>query len=209
MYRNFANVDLNSGSSTGVGYSALDVLEPKAWSSIFGGTNAAGETTKTLLSELEINLRFTVGTQPAPVVIHCFLVTLKRAANVVSMGSLTNDVEYSTMPPGNPESHENVILNEKVFKIHRHRKFTLAQQPEGDSYVGNKGGNPYCSWKDIKWKLYPKMMLKSVQGDWTTLSITDLPPSQRMYILCFFNNSYSAYHDGYAANFLYTCKNMY
>ena len=140
-----SKLTLQAGGSTGTGYIGLTLTEPKTWKNIFATTNASGETSKTLLSKLQISLLFSVDTQPAPVTYNMFLVSMKRGSQITNMNSLTDDVAFSTMPAGNPEACQNIFLNEKIFKIHRRRPFTLAQLPDGNSSV-DKGGDPPCSW---------------------------------------------------------------
>ena len=53
------------------------------------------------------------------------------------------------------------------------------------------------------------MILKSYEGDWTTLSVDDLPATQRLFLTICFNTSYVDFHNGCAADMLYTCKSMY
>lgn len=209
-YSRNANLTLEGALAGGTGYIGVKMVQPTDWTNIFATTNAEGETNKTYLEKMQIQLRFFINNQPAPVTYNVFLVSLHRAAGTLDLNALQNNEHYMTMPTGNPESMENVFLNPKVFKTHRKRKFTLAQNPESATQPAQPAnGYPPCSWKELKWNIYPKMTLKCYNGDWKTLQELDLPPTQRYYLIVFMNNSFKDYFNMAALTTLYTCKNMY
>lgn len=210
-YRQTANISLLSTLFPGgAGYVGVKLTQPVDWKSIFAETNAQGETNKTLLSEIQLHLRFTITTAIAPTVYHCFVVSLRRAAGTLNISGLTNDVHFMTQPAGNPECCYSVILNPKLFRIHRQRKFTLAINSEGANQLANPtDGFPPCSWKDINWVLKPKCTLKSYQGEWSALQELDLPTTQRYYLLVFMSNSGTDAQNNCSMTNLIKCKNMY
>ncbi len=208
-YSEYGLVNLYSSDASGQAYQFIPLMNPQTWTQIFAETNVP-VTNKTLVNSMTIMFRFNVATQPAPVVYHLFIVSCKRSAGTLDIDKLTNGDHYETTPATSAQGMQNVMLNPKCFKIHRHRKFTLSVNSAGDQIAAKTDGFPPCSWKDIKYQLYPKMTLRNYDGDWKSMDELDLPPSQRYYALVFFNSSFAAnYYNTVTYNNVWQTRNMY
>lgn len=187
----YGQINLYSSDPSGQGYQYLPLMNPPTWGQIFATTNVAGQSNKTLVDSITMGLRFAVYAQPAPVVYHVFIVSLKRTAGTMDIAALQNGAHFETAPKTTWHGMDNVVLNPKCFKIHRQRCFTLSTLAESKNIPTQAGqGYPPCSWKQIKWRLYPKATLRNYKGDWKVLEELDLPVTQRYYMLVFFDNSY-------------------
>lgn len=208
----YGQIAMYSADASGQGYQSIQLMNPTTWQAIFATTNVAGQSNKTLVNSLQLGLRFEVWGQPHPVVYHLFIVSLRRSAGTLNIAALQNGMHYETGPSTTAFGMHQVTLNPKVFHIHRRRAFTLAQNSESkDVPAENGNGYPPCSWKEIKYRLYPKCTLRNYNGNWKLLKELDLPTTQRYYALVFFNNSYagSEYYNKVSYNNIWVTRNMF
>ena len=208
----YGQVNLYATDASGQGYSSLMLMNPTTWGAIFANTNVAGDSNKTLVQSMTLGLRFNLYGQPAPVCYHLFIVSLRRSAGTLNINALVNGQHYETQPMTTAFGMQSVVLNPKVFHVHRRKTFTLAQNAQAKNQPQTAGqGFPPCSWKEVKYKLYPKLTIRNYNGDWKSLQELDLPTTQRYYLLCFFNNSFpgpEAYNHMSFSN-IWVTRNMF
>lgn len=215
MYSESAKLNLYSSDASGQGYLAMPLTNCVSWDNVFN-TSAGlyAPQFKTQWMKMQMAIRFQIKDQPAPVVYHMYVVSLKRAAGTLNINGLTLGDHYETaaVDPDSPNPQlpmVNVMLNPKCFTIHKYRKFTLAAKPESDPTPQARNDFPPTSWKDVRCTLYPRKMIRSYDGQWDKLQSLDLPPTSRYYLLIFFNNSYaSQYYNVAQVNVMHSVKNM-
>lgn len=175
--------------------------------------NAIASST-TLIKRMQINLRYDLG-QSDWVQATTYIVTLRRdAANrdPSDEATLTEGQDFIV----STQQGQNARLNPAVFKVHYVRNVSLMsnswRQPSavvGDSTFTSNSALTFAKGQ-VNLKLNMKVRQPVAGANWKTMSIEQLTPSQRVYILTFFKGSTKTADDDPPAVFydcLSTCYN--
>lgn len=165
----------------------------------------------TLVKRMQINLRYSLG-QSDWCQMSTFVVTIRKdAANrVIEQNNLTVDEDYIYS-----DQNYNPRLNPAVFKVHYVRHLSLTSnawmQPKAEAGDSVFAGNPVTTMAKGQVNLNVNVRLRQPIGTpWVDMTMDQLSPHQRYYLLTFFKGSTQNVDDDPPRvdwDALYTCYN--
>lgn len=191
------------------------LTQPTNWLPCLRRDTNALQSTTTLVKRMQINLRYDLG-ESNWVQMTTFVVSLRRdAANRDPFDTaslvLGDDYIYST------QQQQNVRLNPAVFKCHYVRNCSLCsatwrgEKTElASGVVVTSNSETTFAKGQVNMKLNFKLRQPTTPQNWKQMTIDQLSPHQRLYILTFFVGSTNEVDDispSVTYDCLYTCYN--
>jgi len=178
----------NSYDSMVSPYSIVNLCNYTGMAGIFGTASDDRTDNKivhqSMGMDIRVSLENTVNNEENTVNFTAFLVSLRDQASAVftpSNGalSLTADVHYYS-------TSGCALLNKKIFKIHKFKRFTLSNY--GTALTASAAQTQYGT--DIRWywKHSPRTTIVNPAGGWSSLG-SALDPSKQYYLIVFNDNT--------------------
>jgi len=154
-----------------------------SWNVIFGTDAQDADCNKVIYKGFGMDVYIQSSNEPANITFTCFLVSLTDLIGSnfnVNTGALTlvNNFHYTVQG-------SQVLLNKKVFKIHKVKRFTLGNNNQALST--STAQRQYGTDMRFYWKLKRNQVFQNPYGDWKTVN-AQLDPNKNIYMLIFNDN---------------------
>jgi len=181
--QNFTNVNLNSTSPLEQGLSYFSGLTP-----IFGVSNDDLESNKIIHKsvgmDIRVTLENTINNEEETIGFTAFVISLKDDIGpyfLPGTGAIqwTNNITHVVQ-------NGMVLLNKKMFTIHKQKRFHLTNYGQNLNLAAAK--SQYGTDRRWYWKIPINKTISNPAGNWKALN-SALDPSKTFYFVCFSDNS--------------------
>lgn len=153
----------------------------------------------TFIRDMQFEWSFNCGSLPSPINCSMYIVTIRPdASSWLPTITMSQGRDFCLMG----EKQNMPVLNSGLFKVHFAKYFRCYPLVNG---AGDMNGNPLASYRRGKVNLKLGYRIRSpTDMTWKQLSIRDLPASQRLYLMLYFQTGPGP--TAAVAEFDYGCK---
>ncbi len=169
-------------------YIVQNLTDVSMWTPIFENPEELADRQKVKLLSIGIDTMITCASEPSPITMTYFIVSLKPGQGAKHLVESTGE-GLANLEPGEHYSFLQGMaqVNKKYFQIHKCKRFTVTA--EDYTNTGNAGKNQLGTFKRFYQKISFPRWLNDGQEKWSGINTSSVPLGARLYCLIFNDNS--------------------